>query len=91
MTFASLPPADRWAVLDRELPRLIANHVTAAAVDPSDEICVAEIAAKHGIGERAMVTRLQDLGGKPYQIGKGWFIRRKSYVTVLESAERSRG
>ncbi|MCW1915972.1 hypothetical protein OJ996_20460 [Luteolibacter sp. GHJ8] len=89
MNFANLPPGDRWAILDRELPRMIANHVAAASVDPSDEVPVAEIAARHGIGERAMVNRLRVLGGKPYQLGTNWFIRRKSLVTVLESAEQT--
>jgi hypothetical protein len=89
MKFSDLPPGDRWAQLDRDLPKIIASHVTAAAVDPSDEIAVSDIAAKHGIGERAMVARLRELGGFPYQIGKGWFIRRKTLVVALESAERA--
>lgn len=87
MNFASLPPPDRWAVLDRELPRIIQSHLKAAEVDPSDEVSVEELAKKHGVGERAMVNRLRDLGGQPYQLGKTWFIRRKSLVVALETAE----
>ena len=74
MNFSSLPAADRWTVLDRELPRIIASHITAAAVDPSDEVSVLDLATKHGVGERSMVNRLPELGGAPYQLGKAWFI-----------------
>lgn len=87
MNFADLPPADRWSILDRELPSLIQRHVKAADVDPSDEVSVAELGQKHGLGERAMAKRLRDLGGAPYQLGRGWFIRRKSLVIALEAAE----
>lgn len=89
MKFACLPPTDRWVTLDRELPRLIAAHVTAAGVDPSDEVSIAELGEKHGLGERAMANRLRDLGGHPYQLGNRWFIRRKTLVVALEAAERA--
>lgn len=87
MNFADLPPADRWSILDRELPSIIQRHVKAADVDPSDEVSVAELGQKHGLGERAMAKRLRELGGSPYQLGRGWFIRRRSLVIALESAE----
>ena len=68
---------------------MIASLITAASVDPSDEVSVAELAERHGIGERAMAKRLRELGGNPYQLGKGWFIRRKSLVVALEGAEQA--
>ena len=89
MNFTSLPASDRWPALDRDLPKIIAGHVTAAAVDPSDEVSVAELAAKHGIGERAMTNRLRQLGGQPYKLGEHWFIRRKTLVVALEAAEQA--
>ena len=89
MKFSQLPASDRWAVLDRELPRIIEGHMAAANVDPSDEVSVSELAHKHGLGERAMANKLRELGGSPYQLGRGWFIRRKSLVLALESAEKS--
>lgn len=90
MKFTQIPAADRWAVLDRELPSIIQRHVKAADVDPSDEVPVFEIAHKHGTGELAMVRRLRSLGGTPYQLGgSAWFIRRKSLVIALEAAERA--
>lgn len=89
MKFSDLPPTDRWFALDRDLPKIIASHVTAAAVDPSDEVPVAELAEKHGTGERAMVNRLKELGGAPYKLGSAWFIRRKSLVVALETAEQA--
>jgi hypothetical protein len=89
MKFSDLPPPDRWFVLDRELPKIIESHLKAAVVDPSDEVSVEDLAKKHGIGERAMVNRLRDLGGQPYQLGKAWFIRRKSLVVALEQAEQA--
>lgn len=88
MKFSTLPAGDRWTALDRELPALIASHVKAADIDPSDEVSIAELAEKHGIGERAMANRLRDLGGIPYQLGKSYFIRRKSLVIALDTAER---
>jgi hypothetical protein len=89
--FAELPAADRWSALDRELPAIIARHVKAAEVDPTAEIAVADLAQRHGIGERAMVSRLRQHGGKPYQLGTRWFIRARSYVLVLESVENAAG
>lgn len=88
MKFSTLPAGDRWTALDRELPAIISSHMKAADIDPSDEVAVAELAEKHGIGERAMSNRLRELGGAPYQLGKAWFIRRKSLVVALDTAER---
>lgn len=89
--FAELPPSDRWSALDRDLPSIIARHVKAAEVDPTQEIAVAELALRHGIGERAMVARLREHGGKPYQLGARWFIRARSYAVALESIEDGAG
>ena len=86
-SFADLPPADRWAALDRDLPVIIARHVKASEIDPTDEIAVADLASRHGIGERAMVSRLREHGGKPYQLGARWFIRSRSYAIALEAIE----
>ena len=87
--FADLPPADRWSALDRDLPSIIARHVKAAEIDPTDEIAVADLAQRHGIGERAMVARLRQHGGKPYQLGSRWFIRARSYAVTLEAIENA--
>jgi hypothetical protein len=86
--FNKLPPLDRWAVLDRELPRMIESHAKSFEVDPTDEIAVEKLADRHGIGERAMVARLKEHGGMPYQIGARWFIRSKSYAVALDGLER---
>ena len=87
LDFSNRPAGDRWAALDKELPGIIAAHVKAADVDPSDEVAVAELAKRHGLGERAMANRLRTLGGQPYQLGNAWFIRRRSLVIALEAAE----
>lgn len=87
--FAELPAADRWSALDRELPSIIARHVKATEVDPTDEIAVVDLAERHGIGERAMVNRLRENGGKPYQLGARWFIRARSYAVALETIENA--
>ncbi|MCW1922688.1 hypothetical protein OKA05_08995 [Luteolibacter arcticus] len=85
--FSSLPAPDRWSVLDEELPQIIAAHVKAAEVDPTEEIAVAEIAQRHRTTEAFMVKRLRDLGGQPYCLGAFYFIRRRSLVLALEAAE----
>ena len=87
--FSQLPAPDRWAVLDEELPTIIASHVKAASVDPSDEIAVADLAQRHHTTEAFMVKRLRELGGQPYCLGAWWFIRRRSLVLALESAEKT--
>ncbi len=87
MKFADKPAADRWNLLDSELPKIIAAHVKAADVDPSDEVSVQELAHRHRVTEAFMVKRLRALGGQPYAIGAFWFIRRRSLVLALETAE----
>lgn len=86
--FNELPPLDRWAVLDRELPRLIESVSKSFEIDPSDELAVIELAERHGIGERAMVKQLRRHGGLPYRFGQRWFIRRKTLVLALEDLEQ---
>ncbi|RYG21060.1 MAG: hypothetical protein EON93_26280 [Burkholderiales bacterium] len=61
----------------------------AADIVPIDEIAVADLAQRHGIGERAMVSRLRQHGGKPYQLGARWFIRARSFAVALEAIENA--
>lgn len=86
-----IPIGERWSYLDRELPEIIRAQVSAAAgsvsIDPVDEIPIEDLSKRHNLGERAMVNRLKALGGKPYQMGARWFIRRASLVIALQGAE----
>ncbi|MDB6080483.1 MAG: hypothetical protein JWO82_4230 [Akkermansiaceae bacterium] len=86
-----IPMVERWAALEKMLPEMISAHSVSATLDPSDEICVADLADRHGLGERAMVNRLRALGGKPYQFGTKWFIRKATLVLAMQGAEETEG